>query len=213
MEYVEQRQQRFRNSKYYTLMNSLAKKINPLQAILKMIPSITNSGASFIGFNDLDISKFLIFCTVWSRKLAEVLLWNRKYPMIFFISTEKQQNLWKRNHSVQQILCLNEIINVFVWRCNWLQGANISRNVQLMGYSSPRDGHRIVCNLCKEFPSMVFHSCPVKFKDDFCLFDMQGVVIIWEVCENEINRSLNSNRPSFGVWRKNPIICPVCFGF
>lgn len=91
MEYVEQRQQRFRNSKYYTLMNSSAKKINPLQAILKMIPSITNSGASFIGFNDLDISKFLIFCTVWSRKLAEVLLWNRKYPMIFFISTEKQQ--------------------------------------------------------------------------------------------------------------------------
>lgn len=167
MEYVEQRQQRFRNSKNYTLMNSLAKKINPLQAILKMIPSISNSGASFIGFNDLDISKFLIFCTDWSRKLAEVLLWNRKFPMIFFISTKKTTILWKRNHSVQQILCLNEIINVFVWRCNWLQGANISRNVQLMGYSSRRDGHRIVYNHCKEFPSMVFHSCPVKFKDDF----------------------------------------------
>lgn len=187
MEYVEQRQQRFRNSKYYTLMNSLAKKINPLQAILKMIPLITNSGASFIGFNDLDISKFLIFCTVWSRKLAEVLLWSKpKISDDLFYFHWKTTILWKRNHSVQQILCLNEIINVFVWRCNWLQGANISRNVQLMGYSSPKDGHRIVCNLCKEFPSMVFHSCPVKFKDDF--------LFVWHA------RSCDNLR---SVWERN----------
>lgn len=185
MEYVEQRQQRFRNSKYYTLMNSLAKKINPLQAILKMIPLITNSGASFIGFNDLDISKFLIFCSLITKTCRGVVVKPKISDDLFYFHW-KTTILWKRNHSVQQILCLNEIINVFVWRCNWLQGANISRNVQLMGYSSPKDGHRIVCNLCKEFPSMVFHSCPVKFKDDF--------LFVWHA------RSCDNLR---SVWERN----------
>lgn len=140
----------------------------------------------YIGFNDLDISKFLIFLHSLITKTCRGVVVKPKISDDLFYFHWKTTILWKRNHSVQQILCLNEIINVFVWRCNWLQGANISRNVQLMGYSSPKDGHRIVCNLCKEFPSMVFHSCPVKFKDDF--------LFVWHA------RSCDNLR---SVWERN----------
>lgn len=40
----------------------LSEKNKSVTSDLKNDP--INSGASFIGFNDLDISKFLIFCTV-----------------------------------------------------------------------------------------------------------------------------------------------------
>lgn len=47
-----------------------------------------------------------------------------------------------------------------------------------MGYFFLRDGYCIVCNFCKEFLSMVFYSCFVKFKDDF--------LFVWYVrsCDN-----------------------------